>query len=234
MNFKYSTYLQRILFSVIYGAFVSAACASIESSENYITPYVTDFDASVPDGGETAPEAECLEKGNYRFNNNFSPYFGGNASLDAEVVHFSSFYCSHCANFAAYTRTRWDNRTVLNESVRVYFHHASYYFRHRAAVAAQNQGDEYFWKLHDFIFDKLLSGKSVDEKEIVDFAQNTLKLDMKRFLSDLEDERTYAFLKWDANQGLTSGMQGTPWVYVCGKYIDEWPYLENYIEQYLQ
>jgi 2-hydroxychromene-2-carboxylate isomerase len=211
----------------------SFGCRSPEDTTETFPSYVTDFDASVPDGGEPAPIAECAENGEYHFNNNFSPYFGGESALDAEVVHFSSFYCFHCADFAVYTHARWQNRADYSERVRIYFHHATFTFRHRAAVAAGNQGMDNFWKLHDFIYSEMINTGGPTDDEVTTFVEKTLKLDMNRFTADLNADETYAFLKWDANQGYAAGMVGTPTVFVCGDTVKYWTDLEDYVDENL-
>ena len=209
-------------------AFV-VSCRSPENAEPQ-TPLQTDFDASVPDGGELAPIAACAADGRYTFNNNFSPYFGGASEPLVEVNHFSSFYCPHCADFAAYTHARWQNRAEYENSVRIYFHHANLGYRHFAAAAAANQGMEYFWALHDFIYAEMLANSGPSDAEIDSYVENTLKLDMVRFEEDTHSKKTLDFLSWDINQGLDAGMVGTPTVFVCGDPMDNWTYLEDYID----
>ncbi len=222
-------------FAQLFEAFVlifSITVFSCRSPENPEPPplYLTDFDASVPDGGEEAPISPCTAGGHDTFDNNFSPYFGGESSAEAEVVHFSSFYCSHCADFAAYTKARWQSRSDLEQRVRIYFHHANLGYRHRAAVAAANQGMENFWKLHDFIYVEMLSNHSLSDTEVRAYAESELHLDMAQFDKDVDSRETDAFLKWDMNQGLSAGLIGTPWVFVCGDHVDNWTYLEDYID----
>jgi protein-disulfide isomerase len=192
---------------------------------------IDEFDASVADGGEPAETAVCMDEP--VFNNNFSPSFGGEESVDVEVAHFSNFYCSHCADFASYTAGLWQDTPDFTNNVRIYFHHTSYYFRHRAAVAAFNQGEEYFWKLHDYIFGGLLVGAVLPDDEIFEFVRDNLQLDMEQFEEDLNSDRTYAFLKWDYEQALNAGVTGTPTAFVCGKKINSWTTLEDDIENAL-
>lgn len=221
------------LFRIFVPAWMILGCKTSDGTRETFPTDVPDFDASVPDGGEEAEAAECAADGTYQLNNNFSPYFGGETSVDAEVVHFSSFYCSHCAEFAAYTKARWKNRTDYANRVRIYFHHATFAFRHRAAVAAANQGSDNFWALHDFIYAELLADSGPSNDEVLEFVENTLGLDMDRFNEDLEADRTYAFLKWDAYQGFDAGMTGTPAVFVCGEPVSYWPDVEDYIDDNL-
>ena len=199
---------------------MTTACKSTpEDDIEYFPEGVEGFDASVPDGGIEEPVAECLD-GYPRFNNNFSPAFGGKERVDVEVVAFVSFYCPHCADFAAYSKGLWRDRTDFQDRARLYIHHASYYFRHRAAVAAMNQGEGYFWELHDYIYGGLLMDAPMPDEEIIAFVQDDLKLDMDRFNADLESDETYAFLKWDYTQGKNAGVTATPTVLVCGKAIN--------------
>jgi protein-disulfide isomerase len=210
---------------------LTAACqASLDTG--HLDTVETNFDASVPDGGD-APVALCAADGKYQFNNNYSPYFGGEKSIDAEVVHFSSLYCPHCADFAVYTHNLWNNNASYSDSVRIYFHHLNSGFRHRAAVAAANQGMEYFWQLHDFIYQEMLTNGGPSDEDIVQFAETTLNLDMIKFTADLNSEETIEFLKWDYNQGASAGVVGTPTAFVCGNEVDDWRDLEDDVNKVL-
>jgi protein-disulfide isomerase len=191
------------------------------------------FDASVPDGGQAPPAETCADDAVHRINNDFSPYRGGEEAVDVAVAHFSSLYCIHCANFAAQTRNLWDSRPDFRARARIYFHHADYTFRHRAAVAAWNQGMDQFWALHDFIYSKMLASDSPSEKEVLYFVQTSLHLDMDRFRRDLESDETYSFLLWELEQAIAVGVEGTPTVYICGQNLPNRYYLEDAVDGYL-
>jgi protein-disulfide isomerase len=207
-----------------------AGCRSPESLPKDIPP----FDPSVdPDAGVEPPGEACAADFQYDFNNDFSPYFGGEASVDAEVSHFSSFYCIHCADFAAKSEALWERRPELKARARIYFHHMNYGYRHRAAVAAANQGEEHFWALHDYIFDRMLDGGNPSKKEIRNFVREDLALDMARFDADAEDKQTYSYLLWDIDQGLAAGVVVTPTVFVCGQALPSRGYLESAVDDYL-
>ncbi|MCP4679886.1 MAG: thioredoxin domain-containing protein [Deltaproteobacteria bacterium] len=193
-----------------------------------------EFDASAYDAGPQ-PEGACNSNDStYSFNNSLSPYFGGDESIKAEVVDFSSFYCSHCADFAEDVHTLWSTRPDIQEKVRFYFHHTSTSWRHLASVAAQNQGMEHFWAVHDFIYvsmrEEYTSGPS--EEEITEFVRDTLKLDMDRFEADIADQKTAKFINWDKEQGEKAGVQGTPTVFVCGEKVDR-SQLESVLDEHL-
>jgi hypothetical protein len=191
------------------------------------------FDASVDDSGAAEPEAVCAEHAPFHFNNHFSPYLGGEESVDAAVVHFSSFYCIHCANFAAQTGHLWTERPDFASRARIYFHHADYAFRHRAAVAAGNQGMENFWAVHDFIYSHMMRSINPTDQEILDFIKGSLSLDMARFNRELEADETYAFLVWEIEQAQAAGVDGTPTVFVCGRRLPNRNYLETELDRYL-
>jgi protein-disulfide isomerase len=205
-------------------------CRSPDSLPKNIPPFDPFVD---PDAGVEPPGEACAADIQYDFDNNFSPYFGGEASVDSEVSHFSSFYCIHCADFAAQSRELWESRADFRARARIYFHHMNYGYRHRAAVAAANQGDEYFWALHDYIFDRMLAGGDPSKKEIRTFVRDELKLDMARFDADAEDKQTYSYLLWDIDQGLAAGVVGTPTVFVCGQALPNRGYLESAVDDYL-
>ena len=211
---------------------LGGACRETVVERESFPGNIPSFDDTLPDGGIEEPIAECLGETS-RFNHNFSPSLGGDESVDVEVTHFSSFYCIHCADFYAYTHALWRNREDFRDRARIYFHHASYYFRHRAAVAAFNQSESSFWVLHDYIFDKMLKDGGVSKDAILEFVEDELKLDMKRFEADLDSDETYAFLRWDMEQGDAAGVTGTPTAFVCEDRI-RWVELEAEVEDRLR
>jgi protein-disulfide isomerase len=212
-------------------AFLWIGCRSPEPALPEDIPM---FDASVDaDGGVEPPSEACLSDMAHVFNNNFSPYIGGEAEVAAEVSHFSSFYCIHCADFAVKSKVLFDIRPDFNDRARIYFHHMNYGYRHRAAVAAALQGQESFWALHDYIFDRMLTGGDPSEKQLRAFVRDELELDMTRFDADCEAKETYSFLLWDIEQGLAAGVRGTPTVYVCGQPLSNRGYLESTVDGYL-
>ena len=228
-----AAFLSAVYLSILF----SAGCAQQPAEglrPNEAFPQVNPFDASIDDGGDVQPQAECREYGAHQFNNNFSPYFGGEVSVEVEVVHYSSFHCPHCARFAYDTGYLWDARTDYRDLVRIYFHHADYVFRHRAAVAAQNQGMEHFWALHDFIYFNMLAQDHPSDGEIIDFVEKKLKLDMDRFNKDLNSDKTKSYLVWELENAMDAGVEVTPTAYVCGHQLGNWYYLEYAIDDQLQ
>ncbi len=216
-------------------------------NEDELPTDIDPYDASIiDDGGQ--PGAKCTE-GTYVFNNDKSPYLGGEESVDVDVVYFSSFDCSHCVEFAHVIPEIWEKQPDFQNRVRIYFHHASKSFNHRATVAAYNQdqdnkGMENFWVLHDHIFDIKLEHPNTikpTRDEIIAFVRDDLGLDMDRFMADVEDEKTLPFLAWDYEQADKAredaedeGIRtGTPLVFVCGQRLSSWTDLETDVNKYL-
>jgi protein-disulfide isomerase len=199
-----------------------------------------EFDASVGDGG-ARPEARCqADAGGFTFDSNHSPFYGGEEAVLVEVVYYSWLYCGHCAEFSEVARDLWKARNDFQKSVRLYYHHYSTSPRHAAAVAAQNQGDEHFWALTDFIYARMREdGTEVPtDEEIHAHADEVLGLDMERFDADLVAQETLDFLNWDKEQGVAAGMVGAPTVFICGERIPPQEFtserLEALIDKYLK
>ncbi|MCP4604616.1 MAG: thioredoxin domain-containing protein [Proteobacteria bacterium] len=192
-----------------------------------------EFDAAVPDGG-IQPKSDCGENRENVFDNNHSPYYGGDESVVVDVVNFSSFGCPLCADFSESFRELWKRRPDIQQQVRLYFHHSSNTFRHRATLSAYNQGMEHFWTMHDFIYDSMIEGSAyLTDDDIIAFARDDMGLDMDQFIADVDAEKTFAFLAWDDAQGDSAGITGTPSVFVCGTKISTWRKLELELDKYL-
>ena len=211
-----------------------AACNPIAVPKQYTPPDVPAFDAGSAD--DEVPGNRCPESPAYRFDNRYSPFFGGEEAVDVEVAQFSNFSCPHCADFASMTRDLWNRREDFRRRVRIYFHHYPFDYeipweQHRSAVAAANQGMDHFWEMHDFIYDGLDSGNQYGKKTLFDFAEQN-GLDRTRFEADYESEETIAFITWDRDQCLRTGASGTPSVFVCGEPIN-WSLLESEVDRLL-
>ena len=212
-----------------------------DTDANTDLQYDASVDGSVPPDIESdAGAKECESSG---FNNNHSPYFGGDSDVQVEVNVFSSFRCSHCANLARNSKNLWEKRSDFTKHVRFYFHHfplfkenENVWEQHLAAVAAQNQGDKHFWAIHDFIYDGLLStpAQYYSKEDLIDFAQNVLKLDIDKFQEDFvtANTATYSFLYWDEKQGTEKGVSSTPTIFVCNQRVS-WSALESTVDEYL-
>jgi len=231
--------MHRLTIRIFIGLSMAVAFASTSGcrlqDDNFNEPDGSGFDASVDDAG---PGAVCPPDTPDLFNNAYSPYMGGDVTVDLEVVDFSFFKCPHCADFAQHWEEIWANRPDFRERVRLYFHHYPFDFEaawdtHAATVAAGNQGMEYFWQLHDYIFDGLYNdGHQYNLDEIRTYCAEVLLLEMTQFENDLADPYTRDFLGWDKEQAQAAGVTGTPSVFICGEKVN-WTHLESIIDDLL-
>lgn len=223
----------------------TASCRDPVVDEYYEPPDAGKFEPSTDD--DAGPGSLCHENSDsgsdagagIEFNNAYSPYLGGEESIDLTVSYFASFQCSHCAHFAALCDDILSRRPDIGKRVRFYFHNFPLFGEtawkmHAAAAAAHNQSNDAFWKMHDFVYDALNSDNPVlrSSDDMVEFADKTLKLDMNRFNDDMNSNETTSFLTWDAEQGTAAGVTGTPSVFVCGEKI-VWENIEQVLDGYL-
>lgn len=214
----------------------AAGCRDFELSDSW-TPDASTFDANVED--DSGPGALCPPGTPDLFNNYYSPYFGGDVSVDLEVSNCSYFRCPHCASFSRLSAKLLQERKDIRDRVRIYYHHYPFNYEsawalHGAAVAAGNQGMENFWAVHDYIYAGMLSDppEYYSAEDVVEFADDVLYLDIDQLVEDMNSDVTYAFLQWDKNQALAQEVYGTPSVFICGEKIS-WGSLEDKIDSYL-
>jgi hypothetical protein len=98
-----------------------------------------------------------------KFINKFNPYIGGTQSVDVVVVTYSFFKCPHCAEFAELSKKIWNENPEIMKHARLYFHNFPFngvvnsWQIHAAAYAAGLQKMNYFWKMHNYIYNGLNS-----------------------------------------------------------------------------
>lgn len=175
-----------------------------------------------------------------RFDNRFSPYKGGSVSVDVVVEHYSFLGCPHCARFAAYVEDLLSRYPDMEQHVRFYFHHytfTGYEHYHAAAFAASQESMELFWQFHDILLST--TGVEYSFQQLRDVAMYDLSLDMTAYDAAVNNitadgARTYAFLEEEKKIAKANCVYGTPSVYICGEFIEDWRNSEDVILQYLQ
>ena len=223
--------------SILAAVAALCACRSPVTQPVY-EPDAGGFDASAED--DAGPGDLCGPDAPDLFDNAYSPYLGGEESVDLEVVDFSFAYCEHCAELAVSWKEIWDTRPDIRARVRLYYHHYPLEYlgqvgweAHASLVAVANQGMEPFWQLHDHLYQKLYDeGVGMSPESIRTYADEVLHLDMAQYDADFADEGTMAFVAWDKEQGQAAGVTGTPSVFVCGEKVG-WANLEDVIDSYL-
>jgi protein-disulfide isomerase len=140
-----------------------------------------------------------------------------------EIILFSDFQCSFCAQFARPFR-ELQSKGVEGVQIAVKFRHfplgihPAAPLAHRAALAAGEQGK--FWEMHDLLF---VNQTAFKRDDLVQYA-TLLGLDIDRFRKDLESDHIGQLIETDKAEGQRLGVQGTPTFFVNGKaYSGAWP-----------
>lgn len=138
------------------------------------------------------------------------------------LVEFGDFQCPACGAYEPIVRkVLADNPTIL----KVVFRHFPLTQIHQNAMLAAKASESAslqgkFWEMHDIIYDnqKDWSGLLNARDVFVGYAK-TLKLDTKKFETDLNNPDIEAKIMAEYAEGNKLGIQGTPTFFVNGKMI---------------
>ncbi len=143
----------------------------------------------------------------------------GSPRAPVTLVVFSDFQCPYCAQFALMLKN--DVLPIASGNVRVVFRHfplPGHQWARAAAQAtlcAQNQGNEYFWSLHDFLFQQQ---QSVTPQNLDALMSKHIKglrgFDRSKFKACLSDKIMTAAIDRDIDFGIRNGISGTPTVFL--------------------
>ena len=137
------------------------------------------------------------------------------------VVEYGDFECPSCG--AAYpsveqVRKKMGNRLrfVLRHFPLTQMHpHAMH--AAGAAEAAGAQGK--FWQMHGMLFEHQ---DALEDEDLIGYAR-ALRLDEKRFTSDVASEAYVKRIREDVGSGIHSGVNGTPTFFINGvRYDGSW------------
>jgi len=146
----------------------------------------------------------------------------GPSTAKVTIVEYADFQCPGCGSLHPLLKQLLADENGKVRLVYRYFPleqlHKNAKISAQAAYAANLQGK--FWSLHDMLFEHQSDWAEVASPEniFVAYAQN-LGLDTKKFLADMEDPKTAAFIVAEENKALNLGLPGTPSLFVNGKYI---------------
>jgi protein-disulfide isomerase len=107
---------------------------------------------------------------------------------------------------------------------------------HAASVAIQQQKLEYFWEIHDYMFENLAKEPPVliSPEDLYDYARDVLGLDMELYDEVYLDPNVMSYILWDKQQGENLDVIGTPGIFICGKPINRgWSEIEEAIDEFL-
>lgn len=154
---------------------------------------------------------------------NFKKYFSigqspvkGNKDAKIVIVEISDFECPFCSRGA----------DIMAEVLKAYPKDVKLVFKnlplgfHKnakpaaiAALAAKEQGK--FWEMHDLIFK---NQRELSEEAFLEFAK-TLKLNINKFVKDLNNPKLAKQVDDDAEMASKLGVRGTPGFFVNGNFV---------------
>lgn len=155
---------------------------------------------------------------------------GGAASIgprDAPVTLtvFSDFQCPYCARMAALLT--YDVLPLERGNVRLVFRHfplPNHAWARRAAEAtacAQEQGDKFFWALHNYVFEKQREFTPENTvQKVLDHSNRLWGFDRAKFEACIAGGKTAAKIERDLAFGKEHGIAGTPTLFVNGRRVD--------------
>ena len=146
-----------------------------------------------------------------------APFFG-KESAKVTLVEFSDFECPFCAKGADILKKV---KEKYGDKIRVVFKNFPLPFHSHARRAAQaglcanEQGRQFFWKLHDFMF---ANQRKLDEKSLFE-AVKTVGINSDKFSTCLKSKKYAPQIEKDIEQGKSLGVKSTPSFFVNGKFV---------------
>jgi protein-disulfide isomerase len=162
-----------------------------------------------------------------------SPVYG-DVRAPVTVVMFADFQCPHCKTEAPQVRNAIDQ---FRGRVKLVFKHFPLKTHPRAAEAAvateaaREQGK--FWEMHDLVF---AHQNQLEDEDLSTYAEQ-IGLDVARFKNDMQAERVRARVDRDRAEGEKLEIQGTPAVFVQGRYYNDLLFggtVEGWIDEMLK
>lgn len=153
------------------------------------------------------------------------PHVRGNPNAPVTLEEFADFQCGSCG---AYHPELKKIEAEFGERLRVIFREHPLYPSHQysiiaaqAAEAAGLQGENYFWLMHDKLFENQKAWSEAKDRDaavamFVTYAK-AIGIDADRFMRDLNGEVVAQRLFQDGIRGRAMSVQGTPTFFVNGK-----------------
>jgi len=168
---------------------------------------------------EARQKQQALEAGLTR--GNFPALGPPNAPVTLAV--FSDFQCPYCARMA---QTLKEVLPAAGDRVRLVYRYFPLPMHPwarpaaEAAACAQEQGNNYFWTLHDFIFEhqREFTPDSIGPK-LTEQAAGLAGLGRDRFTSCLANKKTAAKVQDDVAFATANGINATPTLFLNGQQI---------------
>jgi protein-disulfide isomerase len=145
----------------------------------------------------------------------------GPDSAPIELVEYGDYQCPHCGR--AYPIIK-DIQARLGKKLKFVFRNFPLSEAHpnaeHAAIAAEAAGAQgKFWEMHDMIFE---NQESLEDSDLVDYAKK-IGLNIAKFETDFEKPEFSKKVASDFEDGIRSGVNGTPSFFINGeKYDGDW------------
>src|SRR5258705_743886 len=151
------------------------------------------------------------------------------------LVEYGDYQCPHCGH--AYPILKKIQKQ-LGDDLKFVFRNFPIEESHpnavQAAVASEAAAlQNKYWQMHDALFEHQYD---LSAEGILSLVLN-LKLDVKQFASDIQKEELFQKVEDDFENGVRSGVNGTPGFFINGRqYYDNWEYdyFLNYLRGLLQ
>jgi protein-disulfide isomerase len=157
-----------------------------------------------------------------------APFVGG-ADAKVEIVEFSDFQCPFCARATDIIN---DLKKKYGNKIKVAFKQFPLPFHNQArgaavaALCANEQGVNYFWKMHDAMF----ADQAKLAPEGLKATAKTIGLNTAKFNECLDSNRFADQIEKDIDQGQKVGVKSTPTFFVNGQLIAGAQPLEVFVE----
>jgi len=145
----------------------------------------------------------------------------GKADAPVTIAVFSDFQCPYCSGFAA---TIKEVMSTDADKMRLVFHHLPLAMHPwarpaaEAAACAHQQGDSFFWPLHDFMFEhqKELTPDTL-EPRLAEFTKGLTGFDRGKFAVCLLERKAAKQIDQDMAFAQENGINATPTAFVNGQ-----------------
>jgi protein-disulfide isomerase len=133
------------------------------------------------------------------------------------VIQYGDFQCLECGRAATTIKLF---RERFRSLIRFEYLHFPQLFHEHAVQAAEAaecaRAQRRFWPMHDLL---MANQDRLDLQFIYDYAED-IRLDMRRFTTEMDDEVHLRKIHADANGGLEVGVYRTPTFLVNGRLVD--------------
>jgi len=227
--------LKPVLLVVIL-ALIVGACSSVAEVPVSPTETIEDVDQSNPDllSDQPLTGPSCVpnppppvpsESDLENYTPNESDWVKGPEDALITIVEYADFQCPYCSVASSSLKTLLEKYPA---DVRVVYRHFPLASIHDKAIlatqgaeAAGLQGDDYFWMMHDLLYEtqSAWSGLSVEEfSSYLTEAAAQLGMDRDQFETDLNSEEVVSFSSATWTDGQSLGIPGTPYIKVNALY----------------